>query len=183
MHLAANLAVLLIAALITVALVLMIRAQIRIVRATKRAYSEPVIIDVVGDKQNIPARAHATDAGFDVRINDDVFLAPGQRTLVSTGIRMSIPTGYYVAAVPRSGMASKIGVTINNAPGTVDAGYQGVVFLNLINHDSKAIRLHKGDRAAQLIVQRVQPAIMRQVDALDGDTERGNSGHGSTGVK
>lgn len=183
MHQVTNLAVLLIAALITVALVLMIRAQIRIVRVTKRAYSKPVIIDVVGDKRNIPARAHATDAGFDVRINEDVFLAPGQRTLVSTGIRMSIPTGYYVAAVPRSGMASKLGVTINNAPGTVDAGYQGIVFLNLINHDSKAIHLHKGDRAAQLIVQRVQPAIMRQVDALDGDTERGTGGHGSTGVK
>ncbi|WP_253255242.1 dUTP diphosphatase [Corynebacterium striatum] len=177
------LAVSIIALILAIALVVMFRDQARSVKACKKAYFSPVTIDVVGDKANIPARAHAHDAGFDVRINEDVHLAPGERALVTTGIRLGVPDGYYVAAVPRSGMAHKVGVTLNNAPGTIDAGYEGIVYLNLINHSPKHVVLHKGDRVAQLIVQRVQPAVMRRVDSLSGDTTRGTSGHGSTGVK
>lgn len=177
------LAVSIIALILIVGLTIMVIDQARIVKACKKAYFSPVTIDVVGDKNNVPARAHATDAGFDVRINEDVHLAPGERALVTTGIRLGVPEGYYVAAVPRSGMAHKVGVTLNNAPGTIDAGYEGVVYLNLINHSPKHVVLHKGDRVAQLVVNRVQPAIMRQVNALDGDTARGVNGHGSTGVQ
>ncbi|HFG8774657.1 TPA: dUTP diphosphatase [Corynebacterium striatum] len=177
------LAVSIIALILIVGLTIMVIDQARIVKACRKAYFSPVTIDVVGDKNNVPARAHATDAGFDVRINEDVHLAPGERALVTTGIRLGVPDGYYVAAVPRSGMAHKVGVTLNNAPGTIDAGYEGVVYLNVINHGDRRVVLHKGDRVAQLIVQRVQPAVMRRVDSLSGDTTRGVNGHGSTGVK
>ena len=155
------LAVSIIALILIVALIVMFHDQARIVKACKKAYFSPVTIDVVGDKNNVPARAHAHDAGFDARINEDVHLAPGERALVTTGIRLGVPDGYYVAAVPRSGMAHKVGVTLNNAPGTIDAGYEGVVYLNLINHSPKHVVLHKGDRVAQLVVNRVQPAVMR----------------------
>lgn len=172
-----------IALILIVGLTIMVIDQARIVKACKKAYFSPVTIDVVGDKNNVPARAHATDAGFDVRINEDVHLAPGERALVTTGIRLGVPDGYFVAAVPRSGMAHKVGITLNNAPGTIDAGYEGIVYLNLINHSPKHVVLHKGDRVAQLVVNRVQPAVMRRVDSLSGDTARAVNGHGSTGVQ
>lgn len=145
--------------------------------------SRPVKIEVVGESQYRPARAHHDDAGWDVRTAEDVFLRPGERALISTGIKLGIPTGYCVLVLPRSGSAHKLGITVNNAPGLIDAGYQGVLYVNLINHGQKAVRLNKGNRIAQLVVQPVTPASMAPVRKLTGITERGTEGHGSTGVK
>ncbi|WP_366511224.1 dUTP diphosphatase [Corynebacterium aurimucosum] len=139
-------------------------------------------MEVEGEAAYRPARAHTDDAGWDVRAAEDVHLKPGERALVSTGIKLGIPTGYCALALPRSGTAHKLGVTLNNAPGLIDAGYQGTVYVNLINHGDKAIVLHQGDRVAQLLIQPVTLTRMMPVDALTGTTQRGTGGHGSSGV-
>ena len=144
--------------------------------------SRPLRIEVEGEAQYRPARAHADDAGWDVRTAEDVRLKPGERALISTGIKLGIPTGYCVLVLPRSGNAHKLGVTVNNAPGLIDAGYQGTLYVNLINHGDKAIRLNRGARIAQLLIQPVTPARFNPVKHLTGTTQRGTSGHGSSGV-
>lgn len=145
--------------------------------------NRPVTIQVEGDKQYRPRKAHIDDAGWDVRTAEDVHLAPGERALVTTGIKLGIPTGYCALVLPRSGTAHKLGVTLNNAPGLIDAGYQGTVYLNLINHGDKALVLHTGDRVAQLLIQPVTLTRMMPVDAITGTTQRGTHGHGSSGTK
>lgn len=145
--------------------------------------NRPIKIEVVGESQYRPARAHHDDAGWDIRTAEDVFLRPGERALVPTGIKLGIPAGFCVYVLPRSGSAHKLGVTVNNSPGLIDAGYQGMVYVNVINHGQKAVRLNKGNRIAQLVVQPVTPATMAPVKALTGSTERGTKGHGSTGEK
>ena len=149
----------------------------------KPSSNHPITIQVEGDKAYRPRKAHIDDAGWDVRTAEDVHLKPGERTLISTGIKLGIPTGYCALALPRSGTAHKLGVTLNNSPGLIDAGYQGTVYVNLINHGDKAIVLHQGDRVAQLLIQPVTLTRMMPVDALTGTTQRGTSGHGSTGTK
>ena len=128
-----------------------------------------------------PAYAHPGDAGADLVTAEDVLLAPGERALVGTGVAIALPAGYAAFVHPRSGLAAKHGVSIVNAPGTVDAGYRGEIKVNLVNLDTaQSVTLHRGDRIAQLIVQRVERAVFRPVAELPGSV-RGAGGHGSTG--
>jgi dUTP pyrophosphatase len=129
----------------------------------------------------VPAYAHPGDAGADLRCTSDVVLAPGERALVGTGVAIALPLGYAGFVHPRSGLAARAGLSIVNAPGTVDAGYRGEIKVCLINHDPREeVRLRRGDRIAQLVVQRVEHARFVEVDELPG-SERGEGGHGSTG--
>jgi dUTP pyrophosphatase len=129
----------------------------------------------------LPAYAHPGDAGADLVAAEDVVLAPGERRLVPTGIAIALPDGYVGLVHPRSGLAHRLGVTVLNAPGTVDAGYRGEIKVNLVNHDPAAtVKISRGDRIAQLLVQRVERAAFRPVDELP-ETIRGAGGHGSTG--
>jgi len=129
----------------------------------------------------VPAYAHPGDAGADLVAAADVELAPGERKLVPTGVALALPDGYVGLVHPRSGLAARLGVTVLNAPGTVDAGYRGEIFVNLVNHDpAGTVKIARGDRIAQLLVQRVARAVFHLVDELP-DTARGAGGHGSTG--
>ncbi|MBW6436216.1 dUTP diphosphatase [Actinoplanes hulinensis] len=129
----------------------------------------------------VPAYAHPGDAGADLFAADEVELVPGARAKVRTGIAIALPDGFVGLVHPRSGLAARLGVTVLNAPGTVDAGYRGEILVNLINHDRQnTVKISRGDRIAQLVVQRVERAVFHQVDTLD-DTARGAGGHGSTG--
>jgi dUTP pyrophosphatase len=129
----------------------------------------------------LPAYAHPGDAGADLVAAEGAELAPGQRAKVRTGIAVAIPEGYVGLVHPRSGLAARLGVTVLNAPGTVDAGYRGEILVILVNHDPvNTVKIARGDRIAQLVVQRVERASFHVVDEL-GDTSRGAGGHGSTG--
>lgn len=137
---------------------------------------------VCSDKRLMPTRAHAADAGLDLKCGERhrVTLAPGERRLVDTGVAVSIPAGFVGLVHPRSGWAHKYGITVANAPGTVDAGYIGNVKVNLINHGDDVVSVGYGDRIAQLVIQRVELPELEIVDNLD-QTTRGANGHGSTG--
>ena len=129
----------------------------------------------------LPARAHPGDAGTDLFAAEEVELAPGQRALVPTGIAIALPDGYAGFVHPRSGLAARHGVTIVNAPGTVDAGYRGEIRVTLLNTDpDRPVRFQRGDRIAQLIIQRVAYPVFHEVATLPGSA-RGDSGFGSTG--
>ena len=129
----------------------------------------------------VPAYAHPGDAGADLVAAEDVVLAPGARSLVRTGLALAIPDGFVGLVHPRSGLAARLGVTVLNAPGTVDAGYRGEILVNLVNHDPVAtVKIARGDRIAQLVVQRVERAAFHVVEELPA-TNRGAGGHGSTG--
>ena len=129
----------------------------------------------------LPAYAHPGDAGADLLTTIDVSLAPGERGLVPTGIALALPEGYVALVHPRSGLAARFGVSIVNAPGTVDAGYRGEIKVLLVNLDPREpVRLGRGDRVAQLVVQRVEQARFVEVDRLPGSV-RGDGGYGSTG--
>src|SRR5436190_8651427 len=129
----------------------------------------------------LPSYAHPGDAGADLYAARDVTLAPGARALVPTGIAIALPEGYAGLVHPRSGLASRLGVTVLNAPGTVDAGYRGEILVNLINHDRGTVaKISRGDRIAQLVVQRVEHAHFTAAEEL-ADSSRGAGGHGSTG--
>ena len=129
----------------------------------------------------IPDYAHPGDAGADLMTTVDVQLAPGQRATVPTGVALALPDGYAAFVHPRSGLAARHGVTLVNAPGTVDAGYRGEISVTLINTDrTRSAALRRGDRVAQLVVQRVERARFVEVDRLPGSI-RGAGGFGSTG--
>jgi dUTP pyrophosphatase len=129
----------------------------------------------------LPGYAHAGDAGADLYAATDVVLAPGQRALVPTGVAIALPEGFVGLVHPRSGLAHRLGVTVLNAPGTVDSGYRGEIQVNLVNHDPEnPATIARGDRIAQLVVQRVERADFVCVDELS-DSSRGIGGHGSTG--
>lgn len=129
----------------------------------------------------LPAYAHPGDAGADLVAAEDVELPPGERALVRTGIAIALPEGYVGLVHPRSGLAARLGVTVLNAPGTVDAGYRGEILVNLVNHDRvTTAKISRGDRIAQLVIQRVERAHFHVVEDLP-DTVRGAGGHGSTG--
>jgi len=128
-----------------------------------------------------PRYAHPGDAGADLAIAADLELAPGERALARTGVAISLPAGWVGLVHPRSGLAAREGLTIVNAPGTVDAGYTGEIKICLLNTDrSEPVRLRRGDLIAQLVVQRVGHAQFVEVQALPA-TARGSGGHGSTG--
>ena len=129
----------------------------------------------------MPERAHPGDAGADLFAAADVELAPGQRAVVPTGIAIALPAGYAAFVHPRSGLAARHGVTIVNAPGTVDAGYRGEIRVTLLNTDAvNPVRFRRGDRIAQLVVQRVEHPLFHEVETLPGSA-RGAGGFGSTG--
>lgn len=135
---------------------------------------------VIAEPGHMPTRAHPTDAGMDLRAKANVHLAPGQRHLVGTGVKGAIPDGYVGFVTPRSGLAHKHGISIVNAPGTIDSSYRGEIKINLINLGDTAHVIRKGDRIGQMVIQPVSlmPAI--EVQELD-TTARGAGGHGSTG--
>ena len=129
----------------------------------------------------LPARAHPGDAGVDLFAAVDVTLAPGERTVVPTGVAIALPEGYAAFVHPRSGLAARHGVTIVNAPGTVDAGYRGEIKVTLLNTDpGQPVRFGRGDRIAQLVIQRVACPVFLEVQSLPGSA-RGDGGFGSTG--
>ena len=129
----------------------------------------------------MPRYAHPGDAGADLYARQDVSLAPGERALVPTGVAIALPTGYAAFVHPRSGLAAKHGITLVNAPGTIDAGYRGEILVNLLNTDSnQAFTIVRGDRIAQLVVQPVNEAHFVEVGSLPG-SHRGDTGHGDSG--
>ena len=129
----------------------------------------------------VPAYSHPGDAGADLYAAIDAEIPPGGRELVPTGVAVALPEGYVGLVHPRSGLAARLGVTVLNAPGTVDAGYRGEILVNLVNHDpARVAKIARGDRIAQLVVQRVERARFHVVDALPSSV-RGDGGHGSTG--
>jgi dUTP pyrophosphatase len=129
----------------------------------------------------LPSYAHPGDAGADLYAVENVELLPGERVVVGTGVAIALPDGYAAFIHPRSGLAAKFGVTLVNAPGTVDAGYRGEIKVTLINTDAKEpVRIKRGDRVAQMVVQRVEKAAFHEVDRLPGSA-RGDGGFGSTG--
>jgi dUTP pyrophosphatase len=140
-----------------------------------------VLIQQLDDGLPLPAYAHQGDAGADLVTSIDVELAPGERAMVPTGVAIALPEGYAAFVHPRSGLAARFGVGIVNAPGTVDSGYRGEIKVLLVNHDAAAsVRLSRGDRIAQLVVQRVEQAVFSPVDVLP-ESSRGSGGYGSTG--
>jgi dUTP pyrophosphatase len=129
----------------------------------------------------LPAYAHPGDAGADLMTTVDVALRPGERALVPTGVALALPEGYVALVHPRSGLAARHGLSIVNAPGTVDAGYRGEIKVLLVNLDpAEPVSLRRGDRIAQLVFQRVEQAVFTEVDALP-ESVRGVGGYGSTG--
>jgi dUTP pyrophosphatase len=140
-----------------------------------------VLITRLDDSIPLPAYAKGGDAGADITSRIEITLAPGERALVPTGLAIALPDGYAAFVHPRSGLAIKHGVTMVNAPGTIDAGYRGELACILINHDPKeSVTFKKGDRIAQLVIQKVERASFVEVENLPGSA-RGENGFGSTG--
>jgi dUTP pyrophosphatase len=129
----------------------------------------------------VPAYALPGDAGADIVAATDVTLAPGERAVLPTGVAIALPDGYAAFVHPRSGLAARAGLGLVNAPGTIDSGYRGEIKVIVVNHDPREpIVLHRGDRIAQLVFQRVEHAQFVEVDELPGSV-RAAAGHGSTG--
>ncbi|WP_409485614.1 dUTP diphosphatase [Arsenicicoccus dermatophilus] len=140
-----------------------------------------VLLQRLDDGLPAPTYARDGDAGADLRAREDVTLAPGERRLVPTGVAVALPAGWACFVHPRSGLAHRHGLTVVNAPGTVDAGYRGEIFVNLLNTDRVTpVELRRGDRIAQLVVQPVARAEFVRVDSLPGSA-RGATGHGASG--
>ena len=129
----------------------------------------------------LPGAQHPGDAGLDLRSTIDVEVGPGERAMISTGVAVAIPQGHAGLVLPRSGLASKQGLTLANAPGLIDAGYRGEVICAVVNLGrSEAVHIAKGDRIAQLVIVPVPEVVPRWVEALP-DSSRGEGGFGSTG--
>lgn len=129
----------------------------------------------------LPSRATAHSAGMDLVAAVEVTLAPGERKLVPTGLKVAVPEGYELQLRPRSGLALKHGISLPNAPATIDADYRGELKVILINFGSEPFVVKRGDRIAQMLVQRVEPVRFREVDVLP-ESGRGSGGFGSTGA-
>jgi len=140
----------------------------------------------VVNKGHLPLPAYATgqSAGMDLRANisEPVVLHPMERRLIPTGLYIALPEGYEAQVRPRSGLALKAGVTVLNAPGTVDADYRGEIGVVLINLSDKDFVVNDGERIAQMVIARYEKAVFVEVSELDA-TERGEGGYGHTGVK
>jgi dUTP pyrophosphatase len=140
-----------------------------------------VLIQRLDEGMPLPEYAHPGDAGADLRTTVDVDIAPGHRALLPTGLAIALPDGYAAFVHPRSGLAVKYGVSIVNAPGTVDAGYRGEIKVSVVNLDpTDPVTFRRGDRIAQLVVQRVEHARFHEVQTLPGSA-RAEGGFGSTG--
>jgi len=141
----------------------------------------PVLLHRLDPDLPVPGYAHPGDAGADLHARTDVTLGPGARALVATGVAIALPSGYAAFVHPRSGLATRHGVTTLNAPGTVDAGFRGEIHVNLVNLDpSETFTVRRGDRIAQLVVQEVSRVSFLEVDSLPG-SHRGDTGHGASG--
>ncbi len=139
-----------------------------------------VKIKKIKDNAIVPKYAHAGDAGVDLYSTEDYVLKPGERCLVSTGIKIAVPEGYEAQVRPKSGLALNHGISVCNTPGTIDAGYRGEVGVIVINHGNEAHNIEKGKKIAQMIFNKVEEAEFEEVEELD-DTTRGEGGFGSTG--
>lgn len=140
-----------------------------------------VLIRRIDPELALPSYAHPGDAGLDLVSTVELTLQAGERAMVPTGIGIALPDGFVALVHPRSGLAATCGVSIVNAPGTIDAGYRGEVNVLLINLDpAEPVRVRRGDRIAQLVVQRAERVRFIEVDRLPG-SDRGVGGHGSTG--
>ena len=140
-----------------------------------------VLISTTAPDVPIPTYSHPGDAGADITTRIDVEIKPGERVTVPTGVKVALPDGYVALVHPRSGLAAKSGITIVNAPGTVDAAYRGEISVTLLNTDAAhSVSLRKGDRIAQLVIQQVERANFVTVENLPG-SHRGEGGFGSTG--
>ena len=143
----------------------------------------PVLLQQLDPELPAPSYAHPGDAGADLVSAIDLTLAPGARAMVPTGVAIALPAGYAAFVHPRSGLAAKHGISLVNAPGTIDAGYRGEISVIVINTDASAeFVLKRGDRIAQLVIQPVVQAQFVAVDTLPG-SHRGEGGFGSTGVR
>jgi dUTP pyrophosphatase len=141
----------------------------------------PVLVKRLDPGLPLPVRAHPGDAAVDLCAAAEVTLGPGERAVVPTGVAIALPDGYAAFVHPRSGLAARHGVTIVNAPGTVDAGYRGEIKVTLLNTDrAQPVRFGRGDRIAQLVIQRVAVPVFHEVESLPGSA-RGDGGFGSTG--
>ena len=143
--------------------------------------SVQVLLSRIDPGVPVPSYATAGDAGVDLVTTSDVVIAPGERVVVGTGVAIALPAGHAGFVHPRSGLAARVGLSVVNTPGTIDAGYRGEIRVCLINHDPREpIELRRGDRIAQLVVQRVEHVVFTEVAELP-DSERGTGGYGSTG--
>ncbi|HTR69845.1 MAG TPA: dUTP diphosphatase [Mycobacteriales bacterium] len=149
---------------------------------TEQPASVEVLLRRLDPDLPAPAYAHEGDAGADLVTAVDLTLAPGERAVVPTGTAMALPLGYAAFVHPRSGLAARCGMALVNAPGTIDAGYRGEIQVIVVNLDpGTPVELKRGDRLAQLIIQRVERAAFREVEELP-DSVRAEGGFGSTGV-
>ncbi|WP_312856580.1 dUTP diphosphatase [Phytoactinopolyspora halotolerans] len=149
--------------------------------AEPTAAAVDVLVTRLDDDVPLPSYAHPGDAGADLVTTHAVTIAPGERALVGTGIAIALPAGYAAFVHPRSGLAHRLGVSIVNTPGTVDAGYRGEIKVLLVNHDLREPAVfERGDRIAQLVIQRVERATFHEVTQLPGSA-RSDGGYGSTG--
>ena len=141
-----------------------------------------VRVDSEGRGLDLPSYQSEHAAGMDLlaAIERDLTLAPGERALVSTGVALAIPPGYEGQVRPRSGLAIREGITLLNSPGTIDADYRGTLKLVVINHGPEPVRIRRGERLAQLVIARVERAVLELASELP-DTPRGEGGFGSTG--
>ena len=150
-------------------------------RTPDQTPSLQVALQLLDESLPVPGYAQPGDAGADLSSAEDLVLEPGERALVSTGVAIALPEGYVGLVHPRSGLAARHGISIVNAPGTIDAGYRGEILVNLINLDRTAsMQVNRGDRIAQLLVQKFEIVELVETDVLT-DSVRGDTGHGSTG--
>lgn len=151
-------------------------------QATSSSVARPrLAVQRLREDVALPAYAHPGDAGLDLAAAEAVSLWPGERAAVPTGLAVAVPAGWVGLVHPRSGLASRHGLTVANAPGTIDAGYRGELKVLLVNLGGELVELAAGDRVAQLLLQPVGEAEVVEVDDLDA-TDRGVGGFGSTGL-
>lgn len=146
---------------------------------------EKIKIHIVNiGRQQLPAYATTQSSGMDLRANIDapIVLKPLERRLIPTGLKIALPDGYEAQIRPRSGLALKFGITVLNAPGTIDADYRGEIMVNLINLGNEDFIINDGERIAQMVIARFTQGEFEEVEELD-ETERGEGGHGHTGIK
>ncbi len=134
------------------------------------------------DPDLMPTIGNPGDAGYDLRCASEETIFARSRTTIKTGVSIALPAGYVGLVHPRSGLAAKHGITVLNAPGTVDAGYRGEIMITLVNHSDEDFQVNRGDRVAQILFQKFESATFIQVSELPG-SDRGHAGFGSTGVK
>ncbi|MDO9508421.1 MAG: dUTP diphosphatase [Thermovirgaceae bacterium] len=146
--------------------------------------AENVRVGIFRERDDVPLPSYATgsSSGVDLRAGERAAIPPGARLAVGTGLHLEIPEGFECQVRPRSGMALKYGVTVLNAPGTIDADYRGEIRVILINHGEEPFRIEKGDRIAQMVLARVDRLVWEEVMDLS-ETPRGSGGFGSTGKK